>query len=707
MKQACERHGMPRVAMIAAVLAGAGNVFGQVTNQTLVLDGKAPGKVFEGVGAVSGGGATSVLLKDYPEPQRNQILDILFKPQFGASMQTFYVEIAGDGNSTQGTEPTHMRTRTEENYSRGYEWWLMVEAKKRNPALTLDACAWSAPGWVGDGPRNTNGNFWSQDMCDYYVKWIKGLKTDYGLTLDAIGCRNERGENINWVNTFRTTLNNNGLKDVRIHAFDSPGNATAWNWVTQMRTDNALNAAMDIVGNHCLPDTQMPPAVRATIDQLAKPVWNTEEHVYNEGRAKNYPTEFASALGCVHLFNTNYIGYGATKIVNWYLCGSTYPIEPYFSQPPALFASSPWSGHYQIKPIVWSYAHYGQFTKIGWKYVPGGCAVFTGGGSAVTLKSDTGDYSVIAETAGAAGPQSVTFKVVGLSAKPLCVWRSTREAQFVKLADVTPDKDGNFTYAFDPEAIYSLSTTGGQQKGNFDVPADQPFPFPYLDNFDHYGDAKQWGYLPHYLADICGVFELADRPDKAGKSLRQVVNWKSQSWAPEWKPYTVLGDQRWTDYEVSADVFFDNGGWAGVMGHISNTGNGWDGDPNGFYAKLGVDGACAIYVASSNIRGTGRDQQLAAGTVPNFKKDAWHNVKLRFVGTKMTMLVDNAAVVNADSQSLPQNQQSERGLAGLITGGDGDARNSALFDNLLINTVNGRPVAPTIFAVDGHPIYKP
>ena len=35
--------------------------------QTINLNGNAGGKRFDGVGAVSGGGATSVLLKDYPE----------------------------------------------------------------------------------------------------------------------------------------------------------------------------------------------------------------------------------------------------------------------------------------------------------------------------------------------------------------------------------------------------------------------------------------------------------------------------------------------------------------------------------------------------------------------------------------------------------------------------------------------------------------
>lgn len=40
-------------------------------------------------------------------------------------------------SSTDGTEPSHMHNETDENYFRGYEWWLMKEAKKRNPDIML------------------------------------------------------------------------------------------------------------------------------------------------------------------------------------------------------------------------------------------------------------------------------------------------------------------------------------------------------------------------------------------------------------------------------------------------------------------------------------------------------------------------------------------------------------------------------------------
>lgn len=116
--------------------------------QTISIDAGKTGKTFEGIGAVNGGGATSVLLKDYPEKQRAEILDMVYKPMFGASLSTLLVEIPGDGNSTQGSMPSHSHYRGDYNYRRGYTWWVMKEAKKRNPQLSLDATAWSVPGWV-------------------------------------------------------------------------------------------------------------------------------------------------------------------------------------------------------------------------------------------------------------------------------------------------------------------------------------------------------------------------------------------------------------------------------------------------------------------------------------------------------------------------------------------------------------------------------
>jgi galactosylceramidase len=653
-------------------------------DQTIEASGGAGGHRFDGIGAVSGGGATSVLLKDYPEKQRNEVLDLLFKPKFGASISTLLVEVPGDGNSTQGSEPSHKHTREDLNFYRGYEWWLMKEAKQRNPLLSLDACAWGCPGWVG------GGTFWSQDMADYYASWAKGLKSAHGLDLDALGCRNEKGVSEDFAKMLRKTLDEAGLHGVRVHGFDNWGK-TKFDWVPDLRTDPALAASVDVVSNHTFLDVAAPEGVRKTAEALNKPIWDTEEHVYKEG--------FDCEISLVNGFNENFLGSGATKIVNWYLVGSTYRTEPYPETPAAMIANTPWSGHYYVRDVLWGYAHYGQFTEIGWQYLNGACQRLDGGGTWVTLRSPGGDYSVIAETKGATEAQAVTLKVSGgLSTASLCVWRSNEAERFVRLSDLNP-VDGKVTVLLEPNSIYSLSTTRGQQKGGFsDVPDDRDFPFPFRETFASYLDPAKWGYLPHYTADIDGVFELADRPDGGGKCLRQVVDHKAQSWAPEWMPYTIIGDRNWSDYDVSADLYLDDGGWAGVMGRVNDTGPGWGSAPRGYYTRLAADGTCSLYVST-------QDPAAAAGTVLATGKVAplgdrrWHTVVLRFSGSKLSVLVDGAPVLYATDSHYP------RGMAGLVTGGDADARNSACFANLRIGPVGAPSAGPSAFPPDLRPMY--
>ena len=117
--------------------------------KTIRLDPASPGRVFEGIGTVSAGASTR-LLPDYPEPQRSQILDFLFKPKFGAGFQHLKVEIGSGENSTCGSEPSHVVTREElaDPKPRGYEFWLMAEARKRNPQIILDCLPWAYPHWV-------------------------------------------------------------------------------------------------------------------------------------------------------------------------------------------------------------------------------------------------------------------------------------------------------------------------------------------------------------------------------------------------------------------------------------------------------------------------------------------------------------------------------------------------------------------------------
>src|SRR4051794_3411017 len=99
---------------------------------SVTINGTAAGRVFDGVGAISGGGGNSRLLVDYPEPQRSQILDYLFKPGYGAAMQIMKVEIGGDTNPTPGAGPSHEHTPGTLNCDRRGEGGLMGPPEGRN-----------------------------------------------------------------------------------------------------------------------------------------------------------------------------------------------------------------------------------------------------------------------------------------------------------------------------------------------------------------------------------------------------------------------------------------------------------------------------------------------------------------------------------------------------------------------------------------------
>ena len=80
---------MSRFAAFAALsLSG---VAAAPATSYMVDDSAGPARTFDGVGGLSGGGATSVLLRDYPEPSRSTILDLLFKPSFGAALHILKV----------------------------------------------------------------------------------------------------------------------------------------------------------------------------------------------------------------------------------------------------------------------------------------------------------------------------------------------------------------------------------------------------------------------------------------------------------------------------------------------------------------------------------------------------------------------------------------------------------------------------------------
>src|SRR5689334_6637705 len=171
-------------AAIVAVLGACPPAVASAATR-IPISATAVGRTFDGVGAISGGGGDSRYLIDYPEPARSAILDYLFKPNYGAAVQILKVEIGGDVDATDGAESSIEHTQGTVNCDAGYGWWIMEQAKARNPAIRLYALAWGAPGWTG--------SFLSHRTITYIVQWLRCARR-HGLEIDYLGGnQNESG----------------------------------------------------------------------------------------------------------------------------------------------------------------------------------------------------------------------------------------------------------------------------------------------------------------------------------------------------------------------------------------------------------------------------------------------------------------------------------------------------------------------------------
>lgn len=614
---------------------------------SIVLDGKAKGRLFEGVGALSAG-ASSRLLMEYPEPQRSEILDFLFKPNFGASLHHLKVEIGGDVNSTDGCEPSHMHTRDDGTYSRGYEWWLMKEAKARNPDILLDALEWGAPGWIG------GGKFFSQDNADYIVKFIQGNRRVHGLDIDYVGIWNERAYDTAWIKRLRQTLDRHGLGRVKIVAADE---VNAWKIAEDMAADAELAKAVAVVGSHYTGFASTE-AARA----LGHPLWDSEDGPWSG--------EWDGARRLARMYNRNYITGRMTKTITWSLVTSYYDNLRHPGSG-LMMANTPWSGAYEVQPAVWVAAHTAQFAKPGWIYLDSGCVLMEGGSGVALMAPDGQTYSVIVETTEAKETQNLEFRLAGgLPESRLHVWRSTATESFARVGDITPVR-GAFVLAAEPDCIYSLTCTTGQGKGAATPPPARPFPRDYDDDFESY----PVGGTARYAMDQAGIFEVVARADGKGKALRQIVPARGIEWVPNPYPETVLGSGQWTDYNVSVDALIERAGFVSLFGRVGKIKKG-DDPPEGYWLKVGDSGqwelSVTVWVPPDDKSGTCVRTTLAEGRVP-FSADTWHNLKLDFSGPTIGAWIDGAPVATVRDSAC---------AAGRV--GIGCGWHPAQFDNLSV-----------------------
>lgn len=641
----------------------------------ITIDAQDKGRVFDGIGALSAG-ASSRLLIDYPEPQRSEILDFLFKPKFGASLQINKVEIGGDMNSTDGSEPSHMRTEDDENYHRGYEWWLMVESKKRNPAVKLHGLAWGAPNWINPKPEDpekanvwaapnwTNpkvpnpneGTVWSKQFNTYLINWVRGAKSVHNLDIDGLGGWNERGFDVEWYKQFRKALNNADLSKVQVVCDDGLG----WEVGDAMKKDPEFAASFDVVGMHYSLDNVPNPQRWQVCYDSGKPLWDSET-----GSA---PYNSKGAKKLVKTFNRCYINNRLTGFINWATIWSVFPGLICHGHG-LMLANEPWSGYYKVGVSIWAVAHTTQFTQPGWQYLDSACAYIEGSpsnGSFVALRSpDKHDFTLVAETVDATKPSSVTFALKGdFATVPLHVVRTDLNSRFekdwfVNQRDILTE-DGRFTITFDPGCVYTVSTIAGH-KGVTTPPPSAILPLPYKEDFQSY----EIGSTPKYISDQHGTFEVAQAGGgRTGKCLRQMVTAKPVFWNTDAEPGTITGSTRWRDYTVSADALLEQPGYVELVGRIGMM---WNSNTMpGYHLRLDDLGRWSLRVVYEYPahQSPPKEKELSAGVLPKaVGTGKWHKLSMSFLGDQITASIDGQVLGEPIKDAT-----HPLGLVGLVTG---------------------------------------
>ncbi|WP_282135229.1 hypothetical protein [Seonamhaeicola maritimus] len=616
------------------------------------LNPKDEGRIFEGIGGVSAGASTD-LLYDYKDPYRDHILDVLFKPKFGAGFQHLKVELGGGENSTCGSEPSHAITRDElkNPVSRGYEFWFMRAAKDRNPNMILEYLPWSFPGYL-------KPNIYTKESAEYFVTFLDVAKRDWDLDIDWVAAaENENYTDRDWlVNEVRPMLDARGYENVKIQGPDD--NSGDWQIFEELEKDPEFDKVIEAVGYHYVTGREFtedmvdgrgrPTTAKAKAS--GTPLWASEDWSWT---GKDWGG--AGALNLARIYNKFYIRDKITKTLIWAPIGSIYKSVTW-DKAGAMKANSPWSGYYEVWPTIWATAHTTQFTEANdWQYLDDACGLFdasTYKGSCVTMKDkNSSDWSMIICTE---EPEIIEVAIEkGLSNGLVYVWKSSEKDQFIQLEGIKPKK-GVFRIKLDPKCIYSLTTTTGQQKGQYSIPEETPFPFPYKEDYED----RKVGDLPKYHSDQTGSFEIVQKEDGTN-CLKQINPEQGYDWMRVYrrsniKPNTLVGDVTWTNFTCSVDVFIE-GGNVELGGRVQ-----------GSYLK----GYRFMLEKNGNWTLVFDKQTLGKGSIENFDLNIWHNLKLTFKNKEIEAFVDGHVITTVS-------HDKKSGYVMLGSSYDGN-----LFDNL-------------------------
>lgn len=688
-----------------------------VDGNTINMD---EGTVYRGLGVITGNNS-SRLLMDYKTENPEaywEIMNLLFKPDYGAGLTHVKIEFGSDVNSSSGTEPSIMRSADEEaDVTRGAGFMFAADALSINPDITVDLLRWGEPKWVTDA-FSESVEAGHAARYKWYKAAIDGAYDTYGMKFSYISAdANEAAKvDTDWIIYLANALENetNERYDygaIKIVASDEIG---SWNISKEMMKNEELRNAVDVLGEHY--NTWADKNARTLNSEYGKEIW------YSEGIASTNIAKLAVNSNGSGINGTNGALDVCNRIINGYYNGrmTMYEYQPavaaYYSGakyfPKSLInAQNPWSGYYEADCGIWTSAHFTMFMKNGWRYIDSACygdgkeahaiSETTNNYMSVT-DTETGDYSIVICN-DSEEQRNYTFTLENMSKAdaPIYIWetRGPDEGEeydanyFKHIATYSPvEVDGKYSYSIEVKPYSVVTVTTLDKTADISVYnceyEDIPLDISYSDDFEYSDEfLSSRGNAPLYTTDYGGAFEVASVD--GNKVLMQKIN--AENKPTDWRyrgtpnPITSLGDDRWSNYNAEIDFMFageDNKNYVsfGVRYLLAelDTNNA----ENGYALRIRPSGEWELRRNSGSV---------AKGVIDDFDSSVWHSVKITANGRSITAYLDGAELTSYYDESAYAH-------SGRVVIGSGLYNN--VFDNLKVTLIDG--VQSTVTRIDDH-----
>ena len=412
------------------------------SKSTGTIDWNKTAQEIDGFGA-SGAFHMARNLMNFPEPQRSEVLDILFSPTKGAGL-SIVRNIVGDGATVGGGSPSIEPEEGVWSWSGDEDQiWLMQEAGKRGCTRYMST-VWSPPAWMKTNNSPVGGSLRPDKylaFAEYLSMYIRGYKEHFGIDIYAISLANEPGVNVRYSSCHWTGKDFHEFLKFLIPVFERDkitakvivGEDAGWteNPVLESLADSVTAARVDIVGVHAYhtadrdpfpPVSQRSGPLVETMKQNKK-IWETEV----SNLRTNYP-DLRDGLYWAKVLHTHVAENNTNAWLYWWAVSS-----PRSGQGMVHLDSQ--NKTYTVDKRLYTIGNYSRFVRPGYYRVDANSEL-SSGVLVSAYKSEPEKKLVVVAINENVAARKLELSLAGVNATSAAPWRTSEKEDLVSLREL-------------------------------------------------------------------------------------------------------------------------------------------------------------------------------------------------------------------------------------------------------------------------------